>query len=414
MEIYDKFGNAVSSTVTLAAERQERLKKMVIELAQQTQNLTKKDIATWRRAWQVAINVENPRRNDLYRVYTDIDVDLHLSGAISQLNNSVLKKAFKVVDRKTKKEKPELTELLEAEWFKKIIKYTLDARYWGHSLIQFGDLLTVNGTKTFANIELVPRFHVSPEFGVILRDPTDEFNKGFDFRSGKIANWVLEVGGYNELGLFLKLAPPAISKKNMSAFWDQFGELFGMPIRIAKSSSSAPRDLSRVESMLNNMGAAAWGLFPEGTEIEIKESQKGDAFNVYDKRIERANSEISKGILTVTMTMDAGASLSQSKIHELMFQATVDAEADRVKDMVNNVLIPKLINFGFPFSPNDLFDWDNTIEYTPEQRTAIEQMVFSNFDVDPKYIIDTYNIPVLGKKQNPIQPNLAAEKKKLA
>ena len=73
-------------------------------------------------------------------------------------------------------------------------------------------------------------------------------------------------------------------------------------------------EINKVEKMLADMGAAAWGLFPEGTEIDIKESSRGDAFNVYDRRIERANREMSKGILNQTMTIDDGGSL-QSQVH---------------------------------------------------------------------------------------------------
>lgn len=77
---------------------------------------------------------------------------------------------------------------------------------------------------------------------------------------------------------------------------------------------------SRIESMLENMGAAAWGLFPDGTDIDIKESSRGDAFNVYDRRIDRANSEMSKGLLNQTMTIDNGSSLSQSEVHLEVFE----------------------------------------------------------------------------------------------
>lgn len=413
MTLYDSTGNPIiHSSVMLAAEKQEKVKKMLIELATQSQNLTKKTIDTWRKAWQTAIIVDNPRRNNLYSVYTDVDVDLHLTGAISQIKNTVLKRSLKVVDRKTKKEKPELTDLLQDTWFKELIGYALDSRYWGHSLVQFGDLVTVGGRKRFTGVELIPREHVSPEFGVILKEPGDEFAKGTPFRDGKIAQWCVEIGKPRDLGLYLKIAPQVISKKFMLLFWDQFGEIFGMPIRIGKTSSTNPRDLSRVEKMLSEMGSAAYGLFPDGTEIEIKESQKGDAFNVYDKRIERANSEMSKAILTVTMTMDNGASLSQSEIHEKMLQATVESEASRILDIINNIIIPKIMVFGFPFTENDMVVWDLKKEYKPSEQVAIETMVLNNYEVDPQYFIDTYNIPVTGKRQNPAQPTLGLEKKK--
>lgn len=146
------------------------------------------------------------------------------------------------------------------------------------------------------------------------------------------------------------------------------------------------------------MGAAAWGLFPEGTEVDIKESTKGDAFNVYDQRIERANSEVSKGILLQTMTIDNGASLSQGQVHYEIFQNVIDQDADYVRDMVNNQLIPRMITHGFPVE-GYRFDWDDSVDYTPEQRKSYEELILNHYKVNPKYFIDTYNVPIIGEKE---------------
>ena len=184
----------------------------------------------------------------------------------------------------------------------------------------------------------------------------------------------------------------------MLAFWDQFGEIFGMPIRIAKSTARDPKDRSRIENMLASMGAAAWGLFPEGTEIDIKETTRGDAFNVYDKRVDRANSEMSKGLLNQTMTIDNGSSLSQSEVHLEVFENVIESDADLVKDIVNDQLIPRMIKHGFPLK-GLYFVYDESIDYTPEQQVSFETMIADRFEVDPKYFIDKYNIPIVGKKQ---------------
>lgn len=381
----------------------EKMKKMVIELAQMTQQLAKKDIAAWRRAWQIAIDVEYPRRIELYNIYTDVEIDNHLSGIIEQLTNSVISRSFKIYDIRTGKEVPELTLLLEDEWFKDFMHYVLQARYWGHSLIQLGDIV-VNpmGRKRFSNIELIPRQHVVPEFGIILTDIYDDYSKGIPYRNGKISQWLIEAGKPNDLGLHLKCAPQAISKKNMMAFWDQFGEMFGMPIRIAKTNTTDPKERGRLERMLADMGAAAWGLFPDGTEIDIRETSRGDAFEVYDRRIDRANTEMSKAVLTVTMTADDGSSRSQSEVHERMLQLTIEQQADWLKDIINNQLIPKLIMLGFPFEANHYFNWDYAVDYTPEQQLEIEKMLLTYFDVDDQYFIEKYNVPVKGRiNQNP-------------
>jgi hypothetical protein len=376
----------------------DRVKAMTIELAKTAMYLTKKDIGSWRQAWQMAINPQNPRRNRLYEIYTDVNVDLHLTGCVSQREGFVLQKAFKLVD-KNGKENRELSEVFETDWFKDFLTFVLDTRYWGHSLIQFGDLVSVMGKRRFESVELVPRMNVIPEFGVIVKDVNDDPKTGIRYRDGKIAQWCIEAGKPKDLGLFLKCSPSVISKKNMLAFWDGFGELFGMPIRIGKTISRDPAEITKVEKMLAEMGAAAWGLFPEGTEIEIKETSRGDAYNVYDQRINRANSEISKGILNQTMTIDNGSSLSQSEVHLQVFENIVEADADMVRDIINNKLIPFMLIHGFALE-GYRFEWDDSVDYTPDQMRAIEQMLLAGgYEIDPEYFTEKYNIPITGRRE---------------
>jgi phage gp29-like protein len=172
-----------------------------------------------------------------------------------------------------------------------------------------------------------------------------------------------------------------------------------MPIRIGKTVSRDPAEINKVEKMLTEMGAAAWGLFPEGTEIEIKETSRGDAYNVYDQRINRANSEISKGILNQTMTIDNGSSLSQSEVHLQVLENVTEADADMVRDVVNNKLIPFMAIHAFPVE-GYRFEWDDSVDYTPDQMRAIEQMLLSGgYEIEPKYFIDRYNIPITGRRE---------------
>ena len=77
----------------------EKQRKMVIDLFQQTERLTQKDVANWRMAWQRAIDVQNPKRLMLYNVYTDVEIDPHLTGCISQRKGFATKRAFRLVDK---------------------------------------------------------------------------------------------------------------------------------------------------------------------------------------------------------------------------------------------------------------------------------------------------------------------------
>lgn len=389
-----------TSALELAARLAETVKKkrnLLIELNQQTESLTKKDIATWRQAWQAAINIEQPNRCALLDVYADALVDLHLSGCIAQRKGRTLQKPFMLVG-KDGKESEEARKIFEREWFMDFIDLSLDSPYFGHSLIQFGDVTTVNGVTSFSGVELVPRKHVVPEFGVITREAGDDPKNGISYREGDMADWCVEVGKPRNLGLLLKCAPQSLSKKNMLAYWDTFGELFGMPIRIAKTMSQDTKDIGRIENMLEKMGAAAYGLFPQGTEIEIKESSRGDAYNVYDKRVDRCNSEISKGILGQTMTIDDGSSRSQSETHLEVFENLCRADATMIKYLVNDRLIPLMLRHGFPLD-GVTFDWDEATGYTPAEQREMERLLIQYYDIDPQYFIDKYKIPITGAKQ---------------
>ncbi|MFI3322442.1 MAG: DUF935 family protein [Rikenellaceae bacterium] len=379
-----------------------RLKSTLIEIKTQTEALTQKDIRSWRNAWQVALNIDNPNRCRLYDIYRDVAVDLHASGCCDQRNGFSLCKKFKLVDSKGKEDK-RATALLEKEWFSELCNYILESRYWGHSLVQLGDVIvTEDGEMAYKDVQLVPRKHVIPEYGVIVREQGDEPSLGYDYRNTPLTDWLIEAGKPTDLGLYLKVALQTIPKKNMFSYWDQFGEIFGMPIRVAKTTSRDPKDRMAIEDMLSGMGAASWALFPEGTEVDIKETTRGDAFEVYDKRIDRANSEISKGILNQTMTIDSGSSLSQSEVHLEVFENVIESDGVLIQRIVNSKLLPRMVKHGFAVKGLHL-EWDKVITYTPEQENATERLLLEHYDVDPAYFTEKYGIKIIGKKESNTQ-----------
>ncbi len=383
----------------LARESDRRkIKKMVIELHRTTDALTRKDIADWRSAWQLAINVDYPSRIRLYDIYRDVDIDLHLSGCIGQRKGFVMAKSFKLTDSQGKENK-EAKHYFDQAWFKHLEELVLDSVYWGHSLIELGDVVTDgDGCPCYSQVLLIPRKHVIPEYGRVITDLGQDWTTGIDYRQEPLADWLIEAGKPDDLGLYLKAATQTIPKKNMTAFWDTFGEIFGMPMRIARTTSRDQQEIDRLDKMLREAGTALSMVAGMETEIEFVESGRGDAFNVYDKRIDRANSELSKLIIGQTMTIEDGSSLSQSQTHLKVFQNLVESDADMLRDVVNNQLLPRMEKHGFPVK-GLRFDWDYSIDYTPEQQVAYETMVADRYEVEPHYFAEKYNMPVGQRKQ---------------
>lgn len=399
----DNFRSQKAETLTLQtaygelnlAKKEDRKKfqSIVMEIHRSTDALTRKDIADWRRAWQLAINAEHPDRRRLYDIYRDVAVDLHLSGCIEQRRGFVMSRSFKLVNESGDEDEKAL-HYFDQSWFKQLLRLCLDSKWYGHSLIELGERTTDgDGCLSYDSVTLIPRKNVIPEYHRVVVNQEDSWQSGLDYHDPMYADILIEAGGPDDLGLFLKAAQQTIPKKNALAFWDSFAEIFGMPMRVAKTTTRDPKEWRRLEQMLNEAGSNLAMLTSMETEVQFVESGKGDAFNVYDKRIDRANSELSKLVIGQTMTIEDGSSLSQSQTHLQVFENLVESDRDMLRDIVNNQLIPRMVKHGFPVK-GLRFEWNDAVDYTPEQQIAYETMIADRFEVDPSYFADKYGMPV--------------------
>lgn len=376
----------------------EKRVSIVTELHRTTEFFAKNDIANWRNAWQSAVDVRNPNRQKLYDIYRDAMTDSHLSGCIQQRVGFVMSRSFKLVNAGGDADE-EAMHLLDQAWFKTLCRYCLDANWFGHSLIELGDIISDgDGHPSFNGVKLIPRKHVIPEYSRVVARVGYPWTSGIDYRERPYSDWLIEAGQADDLGLLLKAALHTIPKKHAMSFWDCFAEIFGMPMRIAKTTTRDPKEYQKLEDMIRNSAANLGMVTNSETEIQFVESSKGDAFNVYDKRIDRANSELSKLIIGQTMTIEDGSSLSQSQTHLQVFENLVEADRDMLRDIVNNQLLPRMVRHGFPVK-GLRFEWDDAVDYTPEQQVAYETMIADRYEVDPSYFADKYGMPV-GERRN--------------
>ena len=380
-----------------------RRSALIMELFRTSERLASNDIRSWRNAWQAALDVRNPSRLRLYDIYRDAMTDSHLSGCIQQRTGFVMSRSFKLVNGKGDADTAAL-HLLDQAWFKDLCRLCLESIWYGHSLIELGDVVRDgDGCPSFAGVKLVPRRHVVPEYGRVVSRIGNNWSSGTPYRERPYSDWLIEAGRSDDLGLLLKAALHTIPKKYACAFWDNFAEIFGMPWRVAKTATRDPKEYRKLEELMYNAGKDMGMVLPMDTEIQFVESGKGDAFNVYDKRIDRANSELSKLVIGQTMTIEDGSSLSQSKTHLQVFMNLVEADRDMLRDIVNNQLLPRMVLHGFPVK-GLRFEWDDAMYYTPEQQVAYETMIADRYEVDPSYFADKYGMPVGERINRMLQP----------
>ena len=245
--------HTVFGDVQLAGKGDRRkVESILAKLQRTTEALTKGDIMKWRRAWQLAIDVDSPNRQWLYDIYRDADIDAHLSGCIGQRMGFVLARSFNIED-KDGTPHDELRHFLQQEWFDDFCRLVLSTPYWGHSLIEMGDLTTDgDGCLAYDGMRLIDRKYVIPEHHCFITDLGQDWTTGIDYHAPEYFGNLVEVGKPDDLGLYLKAAQHTIPKKNVLAAWDVFGEIFGIPLRVATTSSRSQSETDKIEEMMKD------------------------------------------------------------------------------------------------------------------------------------------------------------------
>lgn len=341
--------------------------KVMLNIIRNQHSQYKKEILNWKMAKDEARNLVSPRRVLLNELYMDIEEDAIISGLV--YNNRILRisnKKFKIIDFNTKEENKDLTDLLNRSWFKKFVKRAMESIFHGHSLIYFSEFIPQK--KEFKDIEIVPREHVVPDFKAWTNHVYgNDYNY---YEQNPYRNYLIGVGEKNDLGIFNKCAPYWILKKHSWSNWDEFEEIFGIPVRYAKTASSDKNVLNSIENWLKAMGSAAYGVFPMDTELDIKESSNTDAFEVFDRKRKAANEELEVLIMGLkNITQENGTYGKQEIISRDMDQVTED-DLTFIYHLINDELLPLLIRNGYPFTENDVFVWDDS-KFDPEGKLKL-------------------------------------------
>jgi hypothetical protein len=396
------YGVQHKGTITLSADTiKEEIKKdpagVIATLIQQHRTLFNKQIEHW--IWARA-NAENPLwpiRTMLYDIYEDVMIDGFLTGLV--YNHRILpikNKAFKIKNAAGEADDVK-TKWFQVSWFRELCKFSLESIFYGHSLNYFDELEFDGKTSWVKKVTLIPRKHVIPEKHLYTKYQSDL--TGIDYEQPPVSNYVIPVGDCLDLGLLNKATPLVILKKHGWNNWDQFAERFGMPIMTVKTSSQDARVQSEIEGWLKNLSTGAYGIFPADTELDIKESKKTDAFQVFSELIDKVDAELAILINGQTMTSMNGSSRSQGEVHERVKDEITKDDEIFFATLVNEKLIPLLRDkHGYPFEDGDHFEWDQ-----PEDLQALLKIYQGvnnmGFQLDPDEVSEKFNVKIIGLKQ---------------
>lgn len=376
-------------------EYEQAVTKMV-EAIKRQRTLYTKEIRDWKLAKAAATDPILPRRKPLIDIYEDLLEDPFIFGRSETRKLRVSNKGVAIVNDKEVIQ-PEKTKLLQKRWFNSCIKYAMDSIYFSYTLMYPKELDENGYIKT---LSYVYRDHILPETTEILEYPYDL--SGVNFREGILKRWTLWIHHEHSIGLLNKAVPLWIFKKHSWQNWDEFEEMFGIPMRTAKVASSDPRVKREVDKWLKDLGSAGWARFPEGVEIDIKESNSRDSFNVFNEKRKACNEELATLFDGHSETAkDTG---SRAKSGEIIAATqkliTLDDEA-MVMFFINDELLPWLRELGYPFDETDKCIWNDNEQTTPKERLEIFKGVKDlGYKVKKEQIETELDVEIVGEIEN--------------
>ncbi len=300
----------------------------------------------------------------------------HVSACMERRINLTKLKDFRLVDA-AGTENPKAKKMLETAWFRNLLRYALEAKAYGYSLITLGSIVN----DAFPDLSIIRRFNISPD-----RLNVTQFIysiSGANYLEEPYKDWHIWVPSPTDVGVsrcgygyLHKVALYEIFCRNTLSQNSTAAELFGMPMRVGKTNKTDEVERATMEQSMANMGSAGYILMDLLDEMELLESKSlGQGYKIYGDLETRCEKKISKIILGHADAMDstpgklgageggeddspAGAALKDTATNDML----------DIVSLMNDVVLPKLINLGFTIFEGLVYEYSNNDELA-EQRS---------------------------------------------
>jgi hypothetical protein len=328
----------------------------------------KAEMDNFRLALDMARNPIMPNRRYLYAIYREVELDDQVISQTRIACATVQRAPFEVVKGGAGAAMDEkLTDLFRRPWFNDMLEVLIKTEFWGHSLMEFDPRRDARGE--FTAYYTIPRDHVRPEYGDVLRQQSD--SEGILFRNNPDYKYTLEVGRPDDLGLYHVIAIPAIRKKYADTDWSVFSERFGSPFLTIKTASRDPKELDAKERMAKDFGSNGYAILDDQDELStIIANHNGTAHLTFKDRMALADDQIAKIINGQTGASDEKAYVGSAEVHERILNDFNFARMTRLQYWINYVLLPFLRSHGYAIPEEARFEFTELRKREPKETTS--------------------------------------------
>lgn len=349
---------------------------------------TRFDIKSWSQAQDMANNVDTPRNYALQILLEEIRLDALLTSQIENRKRQTISAPFSLKNEKGDVDEEKTNWLKKQKAYKELMNAILEMHYMGYSIVE----LDLNKEKELV-VTLVPRTNFTPQNGRFYTDYTDE--KYTLYRElPEYGKWILEFDS-GETGICNKAVPHVLFKRFSQSCWSELCEIYGIPPRVMKTNTQDPEMLNRAESMMKDMGAAAWFIIDETESFEFAKNVDTNG-DLYKNLIKLCNDEMSLLISGAIIGQDTahGNRSKEEASHTVLFDL-VKSDKETAEMIWNHTVMPALVKIGwmpaglsFEFNPEE--DIDQLFDFTKGL------LPFKN--VDNEWIKDKFGVEVSDKE----------------
>ena len=337
-----------------------------------------------------------------FQIYRDLLIDPHLMATIQQRKMQVMQMDWELVSEKSADDKlvREIEEIFKKLSFEEIISDMMDAVFFGYSVLE------INWQKNGGLLVPVE----------ILDKPQEWFifdkNNELRLRKYKYGYYINEEGEklppykfiltqhkpsftnpYGER-ILSRCYWPVQLKKGGIEYWQLMMERYGMPYLIGRypNTYTAIQKEEFLEQ-LKQMVVDNITIFDESLGIELKESPQYDIGQLYENLVRYHNKEISKAVLTVTLTteVEKSGSYKSSEIHKEMLAYLGTSDKKLVETSLNKIIDYYCeLNYGKITKPKiRLTLKDTVIEESAERDKLLTEM---GVKFTKEYFMKRYNL----------------------
>ncbi|HRP02858.1 MAG TPA: DUF935 family protein [Candidatus Kapabacteria bacterium] len=305
-----------------------------------------------------------------FEAYRDLKTDAHIWSCIQSRKSGSLALEHYIENNTNNEELSKFIEMVLTRLdFDSLQNNILEAIFFGFQVIEIiwdyqyiGDSVYLLPQKLISKQQELFAFGEAGE--LLIKTIGNELEKAPIYKYLLAINESNNGNPYGE-AILSKCYWYALFKNGTSRFWINYAEKYGSPMLLAQFQRGASQDeAEKLADALAGMSQDSVIVSPSDYKIDIAESNRSASVELFKELIKFCNSEISKAILSETLTTEMeGGSFAAAEVHYKIRKELIKRDSQMIRKVINTLIqyIIEVNNLGneFPRFIHIINDADN-------------------------------------------------------